>query len=356
MIYFYIFICISLLAFNVMYIAGSKGRNRSQEKRTLYWEQLMDSLLNRLEKTNALPEGHGVMLVRRFSDIRELMAFMNAAELRMDHPMMRRYLNLCHDSFQELALIYKTRPAMERAFFAYVIAQCKPGAGREHDLLAELLLEFLEDSTVYCRENVLQAFYALGNAGAVEKALSRFHENGWFHHTNLLSDGLTAFQGDREALAKRLWAASQNWDETLQAAVVRFAANVTDAMQEPFLEALADSATPEETKFALVRYFQRRPFEKAYPVLCAMAGSSDNGGPAIAACSALAKYPGEETVAVLSRAVCSRNWYARRNAADSLIRLGVSEQTLGELTENDRYAREMLEYVSGKHFAQEAVL
>lgn len=347
LIYFYIFMCVSLLLFNISYILRSKNREELQRRRVRHWEKQLQKAAEATSDAGVIPHATRRMLVAKLVNIYDLMAFMSAAEPKLQDPQVRQLLDGFYPVFVDLGKVYGKMPPMERAFFAYVVSMCRPVNPKEGDQLGEILLEMLDDSTVYCRENVLQALYAMGNPNTVEKALSRLDSNGWYHHPNLLSDGLASFQGDREALARQLWAKCQSWNEFTQAGIVRFAASITDSMQEPFLEALQDKSTQNETMFALVRYFQRRPCDKALPKLCELARSGANGGPAIAACAALANYPCKASVEALKVALCSRNWYIRKNAARSLVSLNVPMAQLRELAANDRYAREMLEYVSG---------
>ena len=56
---------------------------------------------------------------------------------------------------------------MEQAFFAYVIAAFHPAIGDRQSPLLECLLNYLENSTVYSRENILNALYALGSIQTV---------------------------------------------------------------------------------------------------------------------------------------------------------------------------------------------
>lgn len=348
-IYFYMFICIALLVFNVAYIFRSRGHWKSQRKKIEKWENFLLTDRGTIRAAHARRSG----LEKKLVKIDELMAFHSALEPHLEE--VQRYLDRNYDMFLVLAVEYRKRPAMERAFFAHLIAVYHPDRGRRNDRLSEILLQFLDNSTVYCRENVLRALYAMGNAGAVEHALMLMQANGWYHNEKLLSDGLTSFAGDREALVRRLWKARSGWDEQLQTAVVQFATNVSDSMASDFLEALNRRETPEETRFALVRYFQRHRYEEARPALLEMAGRADEGGLAIAACAALSKYPGDDTMSVLKQALHSRNWHVRRNAAASLVLLGVSDEDKEELYgSGDRYAGEMLAYMARLRERREA--
>ena len=329
------------------YIFRTKGRDQRHIRQTQYWKGQIEPVLS----SGVTPHHQGVLL-RRLTNIRQLMSYQDAQSALADHPGMQSYLDSNHDVFQALAAIYRHRPAAERAFFAHLIARYHPGRGREHDQLAELLLDFLDESTVYCRQNVLLALCALGNRGAVEQALRRFQREGWYHNPRLLSDGLMTFFGNREALARRLWSQTNSREELFQVAVVQFATQLSGDFAQPFLDALQKGETPLETRFALIRYFQRHSVPEAKPVLLKLALHPDGNGPAIAACAALAKYPGKETVDVLEKALHSRSWNIRRNAAFALAELGVTMEDLPGLAQSgDKYAAEILQYMQGRRKA-----
>lgn len=349
-VYFYIFICIALLLFNILYILRSERKNRRDTVLMKRWNDFFDRELDP-DRSVSDEDDNRKQLIRKLKKINELSAFNTALEPRLEDDGTRTYLNGCYDIFQELALYYGRRPPMERAFFAYLIAEYRPERPEGGGRLPTILLEYMENSTVYCRENVLQALCALGSGGCIEQALRLMEERGWYHHSRMLSDGLTAFRGDRAALAEQLWSISDRWNENLRLAVVQFATNVTDRLKGPFRKALSQGDTPLEVRFALIRYFARYPDPEAKPMLLDLAGDSTaEGGPAIAACSVLARYPGEDTVEVLENALRSPNWYIRRNAALSLVAINGKDAAYAYAERvNDRYAKEMLNYVTERN-------
>ena len=341
-IYFYLFICLTLLLFNVFYIARSTRVSRKRAARIGQWEKLLAGLT----PGEPLPE----RLLARLKQIEQLMAFQAVLLQRApDHPgEAQEVFRVNRNAFQNLALQYRKRPAMERAFFAYVVATFHPPVGDVHDQLAEILLGYLDDSTVFCRENVLHALYALGSGQALEHAFEILHQRGWYHNPKLISDGLVRFTGDKAALVRRLWENRQEWEECLTIGTVQFASSLPGGtFAEDFLAALDRETLTMEIRFALIRYFQRHFHAPAEEVLNRLLGAhaGEDGHLAVAAAAALASYPGEETRASLKRALHSRNWYVRRNAAQSLSRLGITPEDEAEIRAGgDRYAVDMLEY------------
>lgn len=346
-IYFYIFMCIVLLVFNLLYIFRADRLERQQQHRREQWVRYLRAILG-----GYMTPRRQRKLFRRLRDVRELMAFHSAMQQEEadEAGTAAAFCNENHAMFLDLAREYQRRPATEQACFAYVVAEFYPPHGRQSNALVEQILRYLDGSTVYSRENVLCALYVLGNASAIEHAFIVMSQRGWYHDPRLLSDGLARYGGDKPALAARLWGRRRQLMECCQVGVVRFAdALEGNGMVDTFLQALDGEPLPTETRFALVRYFRRHAVPQAKEMLLEMVKQDAGTGEAlaIAATSVLSAYPGEESWAALMQAMHSPNWYVRQNAARALKELGASYEELQQALVGDRYATEMMEYVFG---------
>ena len=350
---FYMFICIALLLFNVVYVLRSKKKSRRQIRAEKFWMAAIEAECRQLERGAECSAEHAKQMQTRLTKIIELLAYQEAVQVtsaRRGQTLTQQYLDAFHHSFFVLAVEYSHRPAMERSFYAHLIARYHPDREHSGNRLAEVLLTYFDNSTVFCRENVLQALYALGCSSAIEQAFSRMNQQGWHHHTRLLSDGLANFYGDREQLAWRLWRRCEAWTNSFQVAVVQFAAGISDSFCSVFLDALQSPKVDTERKFALIRYFQHHCYPPVKQVLLDLLQQEDSSGLAIVSASTLSRYPGEDTYQALMSALRSRNWYVRRNAASSLVALGSTYADAAVLRkQGDRYAAEMLEYMLEKN-------
>lgn len=349
-IYGYLFICVALLVFNLFYIFRAKGRKKQQKVRAKEWQREIEAQLGLLARGSAVEETHRKRMLRVLRSTNGLISYSSALEAvqRTQPVLLAQYLRESYAVLQELAVVYGRKQSMERAYFADVIARFRPCSGEEFRPLMEILLSYLADSTVYCRENVLHALCALGNGQAVETALQILNDNEWFHHQKLLSDGLTAFSGDREALAARLWRHAKDWNAYLMLSVVQFITNCSDSYRETFLPVLCAPETDPELRLALMRYYRRHPYGPARPVLLEYLRGAPGQDVNLAVVSAavLDRYPGIDTVEALKQALGHPNWYVRYNAAASLVHLEVDIRALREVLQGgDRYAKEILQYM-----------
>lgn len=342
-VYLYLAACVALLVFNVVYIARAQQVAHRRARRVQRW-------LRRLE-TRGPKTALTRRTMRRLKRIEQLMALDGALELADSATRQETARVLFidnHDALDAVALAYGKREPMERAFFAYMVATYYPAEADPRNSLVVILLGYLDSSTVYCRENVLNALYRLGNPQAIEHAFDLLNEQGWYHQPHLLSDGLLTCTCNRDELAERLWKKRHVWEECLVVAAVQFAAALPDPTLAPsFAEALTREDLPLEVRFALVRYLRRHPVPSARDELIRLVegGRPEESDLAVAAASALASYPGPDTKAALLNSLHSRSWYVRRNAADSLRVLGVTaEEARAVAQTGDRYATEMLSY------------
>lgn len=343
LIYAYMFICVSLLGFNVLYIASAGGKKRRQRRRAQRWEREIKAQMSDRKKVS--PQ-HLKKMERKLRRINALIAYQTALEAlkQKERERVDDYLLQTGRCFQSLAAAYANRDSMERSYFAWLLAEHRPD-WREKHMICEIIMGYLEESTVYCRENVLRALYGFGSVDAVEQAFQFMEDREIFHHPKLLSDGLAGFTGDKRQLAERLWSHLDTWSAERMVAAVQFAMGVSDAFSDPFLQALQRQTLDLEIRLAILRYFRRYVYGPAAPVLRRYAEERDGEELAIVAVSVLERYPGEETMQTLERALCSPNWYVRSNAATSLIGLKIGPEEAERIVHGpDRYAAEMLAY------------
>ena len=113
------------------------------------------------------------------------------------------------------------------------------------------------------------------------------------------------------------------------------------------LRLLKNEQEDDEVHYACIRYLGKYPSEEAYSLLLDFV-EKEQERPwqyAAIAASALAAYPGDETVEILKKKLSSRNWYVRLNASKSLEILGLGYADLIDIFDgSDRYAREILLY------------
>lgn len=301
LIYVYLGICAGMILFNIVTALLSQRREHRSFRDGIRLELTVSQELDRLAETGAVSERHLRFMERRLRRVNGMAAFDAALEcLCVRRPeLTRAYLTALNGVMIALAEDYCRRDEIEAAYFPYIIRKYRLLDGQENEALKTMLLDLLHESSIYCRENAMQALYTAGDPAVLVRAL------------------LNYFRFSSGAYCEKIHAL------------------------------LNDPAQDDEVRFACLRYLGRYPYPPAYADLLRYATPSENARweYAAIASSVLASYPGAETAAVLERNLYHPNWYIRFNASKSLEQLGFGYRDLIDVIEgHDRYASEILRY------------
>ena len=358
LIYVYLGICAGMILFNIATALLSRRREHRSFRDGIRLELTVSRELDRLAETGAVSERHLRFMERRLRRVNGMAAFDAALEcLCVRRPeLTRSYLTALNGVTITLAEDYCRRDEIAAAYFPYIIKKYQLLGGADDAPLKEVLLKLLNEPSIYCRENAMQALYTSGDAQIIVRALRIIDASSLYYNTKLLADGLLNFNGDKTQLAEALWAAFEDFKVWMQVTILNYFRFSSGAHCERVLALLNDGARDDELRFSCLRYLGRYPYPPAYADLLRYATPSKNARweYAAIASSVLASYPGAETAVVLKRNLYHPNWYIRFNASKSLEQLGFGYRDLIDVIEgNDRYASEILRYRFDMHALEE---
>jgi hypothetical protein len=349
LLYLYLFVCILLIAFNVFYIFYADLIKSGISREAGNWVTLIRNEVANVE-TKGVSEKHLKKIKKDCIHTNGLLAYYRALEsLKTEEDLLYNlalYMKGCKQIYTELAFKYINKEDMDKAFMAYFLADTYFAFENDYQRIYIILKEYVVDSSIYCRENILKALYALGDAEKLYDFILLIDRNEMYHHKKLLTDGLCSFNGDKERLAELLWSHRDKVSENTLLSIIGFITVISDGYKEEFYKYIQKKTIPLEVRLACIRYFRKHTYDKVIPLLYSYMDENIDTNISIVTASVLSAYPSEETKDVLKQALTSRNWYIRLNAANSLVDIGLDEIALKDvLAINDRYAKEVLIYV-----------
>ena len=358
LIYVYLGICTGMILYNIVTVLLSRRLAQRSFRDSTRLELAVERELDHFALTGEVNETHLRYMERRLRRVNNMVTFDKALErLRLRRPeLVRAYLIALNGVTIALAEDYCRREEIEAAYFPYIIKKYQLLGGADDAPLKEVLLKLLNEPSIYCRENAMQALYTSGDAQIIVRALRIIDASSLYYNTKLLADGLLNFNGDKTQLAEALWAAFEDFKVWMQVTILNYFRFSSGAHCERVLALLNDGARDDELRFSCLRYLGRYPYPPAYADLLRYATPSENARweYAAIASSVLASYPGAETAVVLKRNLYHPNWYIRFNASKSLEQLGFGYRDLIDVIEgNDRYASEILRYRFDMHALEE---
>lgn len=333
-IYFYIFVCSVFLLFNILYIFYDKYVEKRHQR---YVEQFKKYIYEAVRSDNLK---HERFIKRELRDFQKLYSYYYA--LKDCDDIRNQYLVKYHISVVELFKYYIKRDNIEQAFIANMIDELFGDCRDTYRELPVILIHYLDDSTVYVRENVLKALCTLGSVKGIEMLFNVFNERHITHNTKLLSDGLNSFNGDKREMAYRLFTHYDEYEGELNISIINFMSTIGNEFSDELIRVFDKS--DNECKHAIMRYFRKYPDERFRDIMIDILNHNDNLS--ITAAFALGTYHDLAVKNALKKSLKSSNWYIRKNSAEALLQIGLDDDEITKLKNNeDRYASEIFNYV-----------
>ncbi len=349
LLYGYGFVCLSMLGFNLFYGLYLRAGGRRLKRRLDRLRHQAAAQQKNLLEGRPLEESYLSWMRRRLSRVQNLLAFDYLLdELEDGTSIFQAYLHQLQPVFLYLAAIYGRREDTQAAYYCHFLARHQLQRHMQMDQIQQMVAACVHRESFYCRVNALKALCAFGSPQTLVEALSelgRQPEDTQLHE-KVVAEALLTYTGDTEELIRQLWQRFDQFPLRLQRAVLDYIRFKSGAYRGQMLQILLDNSQDKELRFSAIRYFGRYPDPAARPALLEFVRDPDILRWEFAAISAssLARYPGQEVVDALMRAMHSPNWYVRFNASASLEAQGVSYEEMLRAVGSDRYAREMLTY------------
>lgn len=350
-LYGYTAVCVSMLIFNVLYYLSLNSRDRRMDRVSGRLRSQVDRQMARLRWGGTVEHRHLLYLERKLSWVANLIAFdrMLTERRKTDGeaaPELLEYEQQIQPVILHLAVVYRGKEDIQAAYFAWFLSRHSSNRHMELDAVQDILVDYMNQNSLYCRVNAFQALCRMGSPRCVADAVAVLDRNGKFFHSKLLTDSLLSFTGSKRALTALLQDRFDSFSVQTRLSILNYIRFHSGDYREWVLPMMNDPAEDKELRLAAIRYFGRYAYPPAKPALLAFAADEDplRWEYAAVSVSALAAYDGADTEDVLIGSICSPNWYVRSNAAVSLTARGLDGGLAAAEDGGDPYAREMMRY------------
>ena len=343
----YALLCLALIGFDCLWTLISYLKNKRIKKLEAEFCKKIEDQLKKIASGREIEKSHAKHLIKKLRNVDNLKAFHLALEKHKDNNAIEPYLPQLGKVFVLLAAEYEKQQSINKAYFGYEMSQYPNAFSETTKSISEILISYLYDKSVYCRENALQALYQLRNEESIIRAVKILDNRKVYYNSKLLTDGLYSFKGSHEKLSVKLLDNFSLFHEPLQVAIINYLKLININLSERLFGLLTDKNSNDEIKFALIRYYGKHYYEPAKKVLIdyLLQNNGEEWESAALSARALSNYKDRQVIDVLKTSLSSRNWYVRLNTASSLCEMKVSEEEfLDIINGNDRFAREILQY------------
>ena len=206
MIYVYIAICISMIAFNIVYVFILKHREKALDTNSRKLKKIICDQIEVIKNGKAVSDKHIKYLCKKLDRTAGITAFDRALESVFENEpdMAQKYLVDTFSVFEYLTHRYISKDTIKIAYFPYILHKYNILKHYDSEKVLDALLDLLRSVNVYCRENTLKALYSMQRPDVVVAALKIIDKTLSFHHSKLICDGLLSYKGDKENLRMKM--------------------------------------------------------------------------------------------------------------------------------------------------------
>lgn len=348
-IYVYIYIIIALILFDIFYTLNEKLQARRGKQKLEKYKNMVLEEIARLQNNKNINEKHRRRLAFHLRRINNLLIYQEAIRiLKLESRyQVDEYLVLYSSVFQIFAHLYRHKDSIYKAFFASFLAKYYPFYLHKNTILDEAIMKYVEDKSIYCRENAMLYFYERSSVRLVVNALKKIDENHLYYNHKLLSNDLLKFKGNKKELAKTLFEEFANFSLSFQISIINYLRFSKMDLKEELLRMLTSKEYDKEVNLAIIRYFGKEIHQEVLPYLLQILETEEKQDIEykIITCQMIGAYESSRVKNALISCISDTNWYVRKNAAKTLSRMKLSnreQQKIEKIT--DCYGKEMLDY------------
>lgn len=331
--YIIISILVTIFNFNFEYLKKINESIRRRKK---------NSFITKLEK-NDLKK-----IIRMTSD--EIIALENAfSELYNQNKsnIVNKYLVNNSDYIETILKKYSTKSSIKKAFILHFVVLYYSELKNEKKIVDIILSDYLLENSQYCTANALKIIFKIGSEDDILKTILLLDKNMKKYCSKSLIEIMHSYKGNKEILCEKFMEKINILNEFFQVVIIEFIADSSNSFNEKvFL--LWTYTENKEVKCSIIKYFGRHYYEPAQEFLINVLEEHnlENWEYLILSAKSLYNYKTKETVEALKKSLTSPNWYIRKNSAETLIGIiGKAEISIFKKEIQDKYAREMIEYV-----------
>ena len=197
-------------------------------------------------------------LSKKLKNIDNLIAFQSAYEEASKRRDCTSYIYKVLPIFIYLNIYYADRKSdMEKAYFAYVLGRdlSIENIG-DINILIETLYEFLNNKSINCRVNAMNAICSIGKINNVKRAVKIISDTEKEFNSILFANCLKNFNKNKKKLADELFYDFDKYTENVQIAIIMFLSEGSYIHDKEIIKKLDSNLISIDVKCEIMRYFQ----------------------------------------------------------------------------------------------------
>ena len=228
-----------------------------------------------------------------------------------------------------------------KTYYAYILGIIGNGTKIINDFLLKLVIV----DSIYANKNALDALNKIKDIDSIIEAFKQISFNNINLSNRLMFSALNKYNGNKNNLCKKAYQNFKNFNEEVKISFINYFAKNNYDIKEELVKSLKSKKIDKELELAIIRYFKINKSNDALELFINRLNDNyySDFEYEVVLIQTLSNYSDEKVVNAIMNKIISPNYYVRKNAAIALNKL-VNVNLLKSI--NDKYAKEMLDYIS----------
>ena len=349
LIYIYMILCVAMIVFNWFYMIHNTRTDKKMEKRDKQLIKKIDVQIALIKGKEHVSVKHKKYLEAKLVKVTNLYIFEETLNFH-EKEYVNEYIEEIKMIFIKLCKIYTKKPAIEKAYFTYILGKFEIGNKLESEGVSAFLFDMLNEESIYCIDNAMSTICKIGNIRNIIKATKIIDKKSNYQNIEIIVKNLQNYKKDNQELSKKLWENFEGYSLKLKVVTINYiSANANEYWNKIMYEKLLDTKEKIEIKIAIIKYFSKNYYENVKKELFNILKLKGikNTEYIITAIKALKIYPGTDTILELKQILQRNQWNIQTAASETLNYLGVNYLQLADIYNGENQkARRILKYVT----------
>lgn len=346
----YIFICIMLLLFDVVFLVVKNTKNkRFFPQKDKIKDKIQDEL-NRYDPKIGLSSSLKSFLLTNLDKTKNLIILQNELHTLTDHKAEIE-AEIWPYILSKVS-VYLKKSEYEQAYYAYVVSNFDDLDVKWDERFFSIFITFLDSKSLYVFSNAMNAIYKFADPYLMSISIQKVNERNGFYHSKLFVDGLLDYKGDQELLQNLILEKFYDYSSMTQESILNYFRLQGAKVEEFCLQLLKKREVHPEVYYGALRYFAKYPCPESKDICLDLLQNSETFWvEQLLAIQALKSYGDPLVKQVIRGRVTSCHWHVRLNAINYLHHHSLSKDEIFQiLSLSDKYTNEALLYYYREEF------
>lgn len=339
----YIFICIMLLIFNIVFLSYKNAQKSALFNNTNIIEKKFCEKYSEYNSVYGMDDDFKKFILSSISKIKSFVALISYIESNEINSNLKKEIRNILIEYMDY---YSKKDNYEKAYYMYVLSIFDYSNVKISRIIKNKTLEFLDTKSLYVFANTMNFIYKIPDTELIIRAIEYINDADGFYSRKLFVDGMMSYCGDIDELKEKLEKNFFDYNVFTQISLLDYFRMKKIDIKDMGMRIIKNNIIDVEVKYSAMRYFISKPSKESREYFISVLKDENSFWiEKMISIQGLNRYKDDDIHYLIREYTSDRNWYVRTNAIKYLSDYGIDSDEISYiLYKKDKYANEEILY------------